>query len=137
MSGSLTWREYESDHGTIYSIRTDKSNARLLCAFTGEALINVRGANWELPPKTLVLRRLHCVAQFNLSVKRSFVVGNRKAISLSNLRIGQEYLVDQNSTAGALDIGVWIITGYTGEKFTCPKYINQIDSGLTDGTPLD
>lgn len=137
MAGSITEREYISDFRTKYTVRVDKSNANLSTAFTGKLLCNVRTATLELPPKTLILRRLHCVAQFNLNIKRSFIVGNPEVISLSDFRIGQEYLVDTTLTPGSLGIGIWIITGYTGEKFTCPKYYNQLDSGLNDGTVVD
>lgn len=137
MSGSRTWREYTSDHGTIYSIEVDKSNAKLIAAFTGEALCNVRGATWELPPKSLILRRIHCFSQYNLSIKRSFICGNPKVISKSALRIGNEYLSDLVPTPGALDIPIWIISGYTGERFTNPPYYSQLDTGLTDGTAVN
>jgi hypothetical protein len=134
MAGSRTWREYTSDHGTIYSIQVDKSNANLLTAYTGEALCTARGFTWELPPKSLILRRIHCFSQYNASIKRSFIVGNPKAISKSNLRIGQEYLSDPAPTLGSLDIPVWLISGYTGERFTNPPYYYQLDTGLNDGT---
>lgn len=137
MSGSIGQREYVSDFRTKYAIRVDKSNANLSTAFTGKLLCNVQTASLELPPKTLILRRLHCVAQFNLNLKRSFIVGNPDVILLSNFEIGQEYLIDSTLTPGSLGVTVWIITGYTGEKFTCPRYYNQLDSGLNDGTPVN
>ncbi len=137
MAGSLTWREYTSDHGTKYSIQVDKSNAKLLAAFTGQTLCIPRVQTWEIPPKTLKLRRIHCFSQYNQSVKRSFIVGNPLVLSQSNLRIGQEYLSDPNPTPGALDVPVWIITGYTGERFTNPTYYYQLDTGLNDGTAFN
>jgi hypothetical protein len=137
MAGSKTWREYTSDHGTIYSIQIDKSNAKLIAGFTGEALCNVRGSTWELPPKSLILRRIHCFSQYNQSVKRSFVVGNPKVLNNSKLRIGEEYLSDLVPTPGALDVPVWLISGYTGEKFTNPPYHSQLDTGLDDGSAFN
>lgn len=136
MSGSLTWREYESDHGTLYSIQVDKSNANLLAAFSGEILTNKRGFNWKLPPKSLILRRLHCFAQFNPKIRRSFIVGNKKVISGQFMEIGQEYISVSTPTAGDLGVAIWVITGYTGEKFSAPTYINNADTGLDDGTPF-
>lgn len=137
MAGSLTYREYQSDHGTKYSIRVDESNARLRNSSLTERLCNVRTANWELPPKTLILRRIHCRAQFNLNLKRSFIVGNPIIISGSALRIGEEYLAAVDSQDNPLEAQLWIITGYTGEKFTPPVFYNQLDTGLTDGTGVD
>jgi hypothetical protein len=137
MAGSLTWREYTSDHGTIYSIRVDKSNASLVAAFTGEILCKVRQTSWELPPKSLILRRIHCFSQYNQDVKRSFIVGNPKVIGNSNLRIGQEYISDSAPVLGSLDVPVWLISGYTGERFTNPPYYSQLDTGLNDGTAFN
>jgi hypothetical protein len=134
MAGSLTWREYTSDHGTIYSIRVDKSNANKQAAYTGENLCEVRGANWELPPKGLIFRRVHCFSQESLNIRRSFIVGNPKCINKSNLRIGQEYLINPGATPGDTSLNAWIITGYTGERFTCPPFYGQLDTGLNDGS---
>jgi hypothetical protein len=46
---------------------------------------------------------------------------------IPNLEIGGEYIYNNDG------ISSWIITGYIGEKFTCPQYFNQFDTGLTDG----
>jgi hypothetical protein len=92
MSGSLTWREYESDHSIFYSIQVDKSNASLFTGFANETLCKVRGTNWKLPPKGLILRRIHCFSQINPTQKRSFIVGNRSVISSPFMEIGQEYI---------------------------------------------
>jgi hypothetical protein len=97
----------------------------------------VRGSTWELPPKSLILRRIHCFSQYNQSVKRSFVVGNPKVLNNSKLRIGEEYLSDLVPTPGALDVPVWLISGYTGEKFTNPPYHSQLDTGLDDGSAFN
>jgi hypothetical protein len=132
MAGSLTWREYTSDHGTIYSIRVDKSNANKRTAYTGEELCSPRGFIWELPPRSLILRRVHCFSQESVNIRRSFIVGNPKCLNRSNLRIGQEYLVSPSATPGDTALSAWIITGYTGERFTCPPFYNQLDTGLND-----
>jgi hypothetical protein len=129
MAGSLTYREYESDHSIFYSIQVDKSNDSLKTGYTGQTLCNVRGSNWKLPPKSLILRRVHCFSQLNPLQKRSFIVGNKSVISSPFMEIGQEYIPNNDNTYS------WIITGYTGERFTVPQFINQADTGLTDGTP--
>lgn len=134
MSGSLTWREYESDHGTLYSIRLDKSNASLRTNYTGENLCIVRGSNWKLPPKSLVLRRVHCFAQNNVKLKRSFIVGNKKVISSPFMEQGQEFFVRPGVTDGDIGVQYWVVTGYTGEKFTPPQFYGNPDTGIDDGT---
>lgn len=136
MASSLTWREYESDHGTKYSIRLDKSNANLLGANTGIRLAIARTSTLKLAPKTLILRRVHCISNFNNNIKRSFVWANKAALSGSKLEIGEEYIYSDQSTPGDLGVVIWVITGYSGEKFSCPMYINNIDTGLNDGTPF-
>jgi hypothetical protein len=134
MSGSITWRQYETDFGVKYSIQVDESNANKIAAYTGQQLCNQRSSTWECPPKSLILRRIHCTSQESVNIKRSFIVGNPKVISLSNLGIGQEYLYNPSATPGDTSVSAWIITGYTGEKFTCPLYYSQLDTGLNDGT---
>jgi hypothetical protein len=129
MAGSLTWREYQSDFGITYSIKIDKSNANLTDKTGSILLCNPRTQNWELPPKTLRLRRIHCFSQLNVMLKRSFILGNKSNLLIPNLAIGGEYIYNNDG------ISSWIITGYTGEKFTCPQFINQTDTGLNDGTP--
>jgi hypothetical protein len=134
MSGSLTWREYESDHGVKYSIKVDKSNANLRGAYSGLILCKPREVNLKLPPKTLVLRRIHCFAQYNPNIRRSFICGNKEVIKNPNMEIGQEYITDLADVAGSISIPVWIVTGYVGERFTVPTYYYQIDTGLNDGS---
>jgi len=134
MAGSITWREYETDWGKKYSIRVDKSNAGKLAAFTSEILCKPRTETLELPPKGLVLRRLHCFSQDGLNLKRSFIIGNPKVIRLANLSIGQEYIYQSAPSDGDPYLSAWIITGYTGERFTCPVYYSQLDTGLDDGS---
>jgi hypothetical protein len=134
MAGSLTYREYQSDHGTKYSILVDKSNANKQAAYTQEKLCNLRSQNWELPPKSLILRRVHCFSQEGVNIRRSFIVGNPKVFNLSNLKIGQEYLINPSSTPGDTSLNAWIITGYTGERFSCPQFYGQLDTGINDGS---
>jgi hypothetical protein len=127
MAGSLTWREYESDFGIKYSIKIDKSNANLTDKTRTILLCNPRSQNWKLAPVGLTLRRINCFSQLNRQLKRSFILGNKSNILIPNLEIGGEYIYNNDG------ISSWIITGYIGEKFTCPQYFNQFDTGLTDG----
>jgi hypothetical protein len=136
MSGSLTWREYESDHGVKYSIKVDKSNSNIASAYGGLLLCKPRDSNLKLAPKTLKLRRVHCFAQYNPKLKRSFICGNRSLISDQNMEIGQEYLISAPLVDGDAGVLVWIISGYTGERFSVPTYYQNADTGLDDGTPF-
>jgi hypothetical protein len=77
------------------------------------------------------------MAQFNTSLKRSFVVGNPAIINNPNWRIGEDYLAAIDPQSNPVEAQLWLITGYTGEKFTLPRFYNQLDTGLTDGSPND
>lgn len=137
MSGSLTWREYESDCGQFYSIQVDKSNASLIGAVSQQPLCKIRTSLLKIPPKSLALRRIHCYSQQFPKIKRHFIVGNRSVISNTAIEYGGEYLVSPTFTNSTYTGTVWIITGYSGESFTPPVFYYQTDTGLDDGTPFE
>jgi hypothetical protein len=134
MSGSRSWREYISDAGVKYSLQVDESNANLITAFTQVILCPVRTSNPPPMPVGLTPRRVHCFAQYNPRIRRSFIVGN-PSFYTSRLARGEEYIYTLTPGIDESEVNLWIITGYTGEKFSCPTYYQNADTGLIDGTP--
>lgn len=134
MSGSMTWREYTTDYGGVFSIKVDKSNANLVGASTGLIMCKKRLANAPVVPRQLTPRYIHCFNQQNTKIRRSFVCGDKNSIFDANMNIGGQFLYNSGFVPDDSGAVVWIITGYTGEKFTCPIYYGQIDTGLTDGS---
>jgi len=131
MAGSLTWRQYETDNGSIFTIKMDKSNANFISFFTGELLCEPRTFNWQQLPKLIKPRVVYAYNSLNKRERKSFIVGNVKAFKEDRFYYGASIL--QTSVTGGT---FWIITGYRGERIRdMPKYFNQEDTGLTDGTP--
>lgn len=135
MSGSRTWREYRTDTGNKYSIQVDKSNSNLISAFSQVILCPVRAFDYPLAPIGLIPRRVHCFAQYSPRIKRSFVIGNPEFFT-SRVARGEEYIFSATPADEPSGVALWIITGYTGEKYTCPIYHSNADTGLIDGTPF-
>jgi hypothetical protein len=137
MSGSIITAVYVTDSGQGYSIRVDKSSAHLINAANGEGMFDFSNTTLvrPLPPIGLIFRRIHCRHQGNPTVKRSFIFGNPKLIQGYASHTGAHYLYPLTSDPSEPYGQSWLITGYSGERVTWPMFINQIDSGLTDGTP--
>jgi hypothetical protein len=133
MSLSRTWREYVSESGVIYSIQVDKSNARLINVYNGEAICNVRGFNWEPLPIGLSPRTLYCFDQYNPKKKKSLILGNPKLINQVSMG-GNIYLTAYDANGEPDGKHNWLVTGYRGESFTFPYFYNQVDTALNDGS---
>jgi hypothetical protein len=133
MSGSITWREYTSDSGVIYSIKVDKSNARLINVYNGEELCSPRGANWARFPIGFSPRLLYCFDQYNPRKKKTLIMGNKKVVDETST-YGNIYLSAYDANGEPDGKHNWLVTGYRGESFTLPYLYSQVDSGLTDGT---
>lgn len=128
MTGSKTLRAYVTDSGQAYTIGIDKSNADILSSFNNQPLALPRASNLPPLPIGVTPRVIYCWRQGTPNVKRAFTVGNPAVIFGSPLMDGQLYLISPDGT------GVWIVTGYRGEKISCPTYYGQVDTGLDDGS---
>ena len=135
MAGSRSWREYISDTGARYSIQVDKSNSNLISAFSQVILCEKRTSDLPLAPIGLIPRRVHCFAQYAPKVRRNFIIGN-PSFYTSRVTRGEEYIFSLTPGNDPNGVDLWIITGYTGEKYTCPIYNSNADTGLIDGTPF-
>jgi hypothetical protein len=63
------------------------------------------------------------------------VIGNPSFFT-SRIARGEEYIYSLTPGNDPAGVDLWIITGYTGEKYTCPTYHSNADTGLIDGTPF-
>jgi hypothetical protein len=134
MSGSKSWREYETDNGEKFSISMDESNASMTSSLNGEQVAKQRSENWPTMPKGVTPRLVHCWNQANPKQKRSFPIGNPKIFKAPGFMNGSIYLYFAGlPTQGEAAI-LWIVTGYTGEKISLPTYYSQFDTGLDDGS---
>lgn len=126
MSGSLTWRTYNSDAGAPYNVFRDESNAEsttsssasatLLSAFTS-------GANGL--PSNIKPRYVNAQLVGNPTVRKKFIVGT---LAVYNA-IGSGTTITENSTPTQ----TWTVTSKVGEKVRIPT---SVDTGQTDGDPV-
>lgn len=136
MAGSLTWREYTADNGSIYSIKMDESNANAFGA-SGSSLVPIRTTNAPQLPRGVRKRYVLCVATNNPNLRRRFTVGSQATMTLLRAQPTQTITAADYPTAGAAGAGTantWAITYYGGEKSRVPVDITAVDSGLNDGT---
>lgn len=135
MAGSLTWRQYSSDNGAVYSVRVDKSNASATVSGGTGALMPVRTVNSAGAPQALKKRYANTFNRANPLQKRRFYIGttaNFLAASNAGATItAEDYPVAQGAAGVAQ---TWVVTSVRGERANLPPAFGASDSGLTDGT---
>lgn len=139
MSGSMTWRGYTADDGTVFAIKCDESNANAIATngagLASGTLLPVRTANVPLPPCGLRPRYVNAYNQANPSQKRRFKYTiNVAPIVLSD---GATISAEDYPPGGGNAPGItqtWVVTAPVGEKSRKPAPFNAPDTGLTDGT---
>jgi hypothetical protein len=139
MSGSLTWRGYTSDNGTVYSIKCDESNANAIATngagTASGVLLPVRTANAPLAPCGLKPRYVNTYNQANPSQKRRFKYSTAAAVVL--LSQGATISAEDYPAGGGTAPGTtqtWVVASPRGEKSRSAPPITAPDTGLTDGT---
>lgn len=133
MAGSRTWRTYISEDGTRYSIELDKSNSNAILPAGGVPAVPIRQSDYPPMPCNLAPRFVYAYNRDNPVKKRKFVVGATSLAALVYTTDGG-YLIVPNIEDNIPE-DIWIITGYVGEKLSrIATYINNPDTGLTDGT---
>jgi len=75
MAGSIQWRAYESDGGTMYGVRIDKSNANAV-AFP---IAIAETAPVSQLPRGLHMRYCVCQCDANSNITRKIYVGSQEA----------------------------------------------------------
>jgi hypothetical protein len=136
MAGSLTYRAYTADNGTVYSIKIDESNANGVVSGGIGALCPIRTADAPPLPKGTSLRYALAKSIGNPNIRRKFVIGTPAAATLAiapGATITCEDYPGAGDTTGAAT--VFIITAYRGEKRNLIPSFTALDTGLTDGTP--
>lgn len=136
MAGSLVYREYESDSGLKYGIRTDESNAESVVG--GQVLSLPRTTNTGNVPQGLRPRYVLAFNQDNPAQKKRFIVGNPSAIG-PIFAIGSTIITNPSTTDGDGVEGTktFVVTAYRGERinFIPAAGGNVSDTGLDDGDP--
>lgn len=137
MAGSRTWRQYNGDDGTSYSVNVDESNANATIGGAGGnvVLLPVRAAYYPSPPASLKKRYVNAYNQTNPLIRRKFYIGTaaaQVAAAAAGAQITAEVYPGANDTAGTSSI--WIISSLRGEKTRKPPAVDAPDTGLTDGT---
>lgn len=140
MSGSMTYRAYSDDRGTLYSIKCDESNANAIATsgagIASAALLQVRVANSPLPPTGLKPRYANTYNSANPTQKRRFKFSTAAAtviLSDGATIAAEDYPAGGGNAPGTTQ--TWVVTSVRGEKSRkAPSYTSS-DTGLTDGTP--
>lgn len=130
MAGSIRYFSYMCDDNIRYAIAIDESNgkAKYISDVTpsSELFLPAETPFPGKPPKRFFPRTISCVNLGNPNLKRRFVCA-RKSVFLRAARDG--------GFIETVPEGYWAITGAYNEQYPLtPQY--QIDTGLTDGTPL-
>jgi len=136
MAGSISWREYTSDDGTIYAIRSDESNANAFGA-AGSSLLPVPTGNRQQIPKGLKKRYVIATSISNPNLRRKFYVGSQATMLALKNQSPKTITATDYPNAGATNAGVtttWTITYFKGEISRVVPDFTAPDTGLTDGT---
>lgn len=133
MAGSLTFRAYTSDDGSVYSLRIDESNASATSGGSAAILAPVRTASSPQLPRGVTPRYCNAFLTANPLIRRRFYIGNPVAASavIATGSLSAEYA--PGATGGAGVPAPWSVTSYRGEKYTIPVGFGSPDTGLTDG----
>lgn len=136
MAGSLTWRQYKSDTGAVYSVACDKSNANCQTNLTRSgAIMPPRISNLPSLPIGLEMRFYYAISQSAPNKKRKFYIGDLLFVLPGSIT-GTDYIIEFTGNVPGVGVELWLITGYVGERWRdIPRFAGEIDSGLSDGAP--
>jgi hypothetical protein len=121
MAGALRFFRYDSDDGTEYGVRLDRSNSTCTVTVGGQPVFpTLQGGApiGKAAPKGLSLRYANVFSKDNPLIKRKLYIGNIVAYNAlaqqANPTITGEDYPGQDDTAGVAQ--VWIVTSLVGEK---------------------
>jgi hypothetical protein len=123
MSGSLTWRSYTTDAGTVVSLFRDESNSDSKIGantLLGDLVVGSPGLSNLIKP-----RYVNTVLSTDATRRKRFIVGT---LAIYNT-IGAGTQITETGSAG----GTWNISSKVGERSKIPQ---TADTGQVDGTPL-
>jgi hypothetical protein len=131
MTGSLKDFSYMDDFNRRWALRLDESNAKgiIRSNISNDSERLFLPAETPFPsraPQGLIPRTLSCVLLTNPNIKRRFVCGRKGVFLRASIEGGSV-----ESPAGTFWI---IIRGHNEGYPLAPQY--DVDTGLTDGTPL-
>lgn len=131
MAGSLTYRKYESDDGSDYSIRVDKSHAD--STVVGGSVILCPKKTEDVPTldKGIKPRYVLCHLSSDPLKRKKIIIGS-KALVETVLTVGTKLSLLSEGQDEGTSAGQWIITYYSGERFRLPPAWNSGDTGLVD-----
>jgi hypothetical protein len=139
MSGSMTYRGYTADDGSVYTLKVDESNANAIATngagLASGVLLPVRIANSGFPPCGLKPRYVNTYNRANRNQRRTFKYST--AVQQIILSEGATITAEDYPAGGGTGPGVvqtWVVTKPVGETKRKAPPFNAPDTGLDDGT---